>query len=96
MRKLCLVVVLLASCSGGARLPKAAQGTPLIAVRGAVKEGPFALGRADLEKLPRRGVHGIDPVSRQEAVWEGTSVAEMVSRRVELSKGDYLGVTLSR
>lgn len=87
MRKLCLIVVLLVSCSGGARLPKAAQGTPLVAVRGAVKEGPFALGRADLEKLPRRAVHGIDPVSLREAVWEGTSVAEIVSRRVELRKG---------
>lgn len=87
MRKLCLVVALLASCSGGGRLPKAAQGTPLIAVRGAVKEGPFALGRADLEKLPRRGVHGVDPVSHREAIWEGTSVAEIVSRRVELMNG---------
>jgi mono/diheme cytochrome c family protein len=87
MRKLGLVVVLLVACSGGPGLPRAAQGTPLLEVRGAVKEGPFALGRADLEKLPRRGVHGVDPVSRREALWEGTSVAEILSRRVELQKG---------
>lgn len=87
MRNIGLVSVLLAACSGGARLPKAAQGAPLIEVRGAVNQGPFALGRADLERLPRRGVHGVDPVSRREALWEGTSVADMVSKRVEVRKG---------
>lgn len=92
MRKFCLIVVLLASCSGGLRLPKASHGAPLIAVRGAVKDGPFALGRADLDRLPRRAIRGVDPVSRREAVWEGTSVVEVVSVRVELQKGADVAV----
>jgi len=87
MRKLGVLLASLAACSGGARLPKTAQGAPLVEVRGAVKQGPYALGRADLDKLPRRGVRGVDPASGREALWEGASVAEMVSARVELDKG---------
>jgi mono/diheme cytochrome c family protein len=86
------LVVLAAACSGGPRLPKAAQGTPLIEVRGAVKDGPFALGRADLERLPRREVHGVDPATGRAAVWQGSSVAELVSGRVEVSKGADVAV----
>lgn len=87
MRKLGLFLVSLAACSGGPRLPKTAQGTPAITVGGAVKGGPFALGRADLEKVPRRSVRGVDPASGREAVWEGTSVDEIVSKRVDVMRG---------
>lgn len=90
MRKLGLapVVLVLAACSGGgARLPKAAQGAQVLEVRGAVKHGPFALGRADLDRLPRRSVRGVDVVSGAAAEWEGISVAAIVSDRVELAKG---------
>jgi len=92
MRKLTVLLVSLAACSGGLRLPRAAQGTPVIVVSGAVKGGPFALGRADLERLPRRSVHGVEPASRREAVWEGTSVAELAIGRVELQKGADVAV----
>lgn len=92
MRMLGLLAGCLAACSGGARLPKSSQGAPLIEVRGAVKDGPFSLGRADLERLPRRSVHGVDAASGREAVWEGTSVADLVSGRVELRKGADVAV----
>lgn len=87
MRKLAVVAVLAAACSGGPRLSKVTQGAPVLEVRGAVKDGPFVLGRADLERLPRHSVHGIDAKTGQEAVWEGVSVAEIVSARVEPKKG---------
>lgn len=87
MRKLALLLVIVAGCSGGARLPLAAKGEPVLEVRGAVKNGPFALGRADLDAMPRLGVHGVDPGTATEAVWEGASVAALVAERVELLKG---------
>ncbi|HEY6002075.1 MAG TPA: c-type cytochrome [Anaeromyxobacter sp.] len=87
MRKIGLLLVSLAACSSGPRLPKTAQGTPAITVGGAVKGGPYALGRADLDKLPRRSVRGIDPASGREAVWEGTAADEIVGRRVEPMRG---------
>jgi cytochrome c len=87
MRKLGLFLVSLAACSSGPRLPKTAQGTPALTVGGAVKGGPFALGRADLDKLPRRSVRGVDPASGREAVWEGTAADEIVGRRVEAMRG---------
>ena len=87
MRKIGLVVVVLAACSGsGAHLPKTAQGSAVIEIRGAVKNGPFSLGRADLEKLPQVTVRGVDPTSGTEAVWEGVPVAALVAR-VELGRG---------
>jgi mono/diheme cytochrome c family protein len=87
MRKIGLFLVSLAACSSGPRLPKTAQGAPAITVGGAVRGGPFALGRADLDKLPHRSVRGIDPASGREAVWEGAAADEMVSRRVEVLRG---------
>jgi mono/diheme cytochrome c family protein len=87
MRKLGVALVLLAACSGGPRLPSSAHGAPVIEVRGEVKNGPFSLGQADLEKLPRRELRGVDPKTGREAVWEGVSVAALVSERVDLPKG---------
>jgi hypothetical protein len=87
MRKFWIVLGLAAACSAGPRLPAIAQGEPVIEVRGAIKRGPFALGRSDLERLPRRSVHGVDPSTGQAATWEGTSVAAIVTERVELAKG---------
>ena len=88
MRKLGRVVLLIAAaCSGsGARLPKSAQGPAVLEVRGAVKNGPFSLGHADLEKLPQASVRGIDPATGAEAVWEGVPVAAILGR-VELGRG---------
>jgi hypothetical protein len=87
MRKLGFVLVLLAACSGKSQLPRSSHGAPVVEVRGAVKNGPYALGRADLDRLPRLAVRGADPDSGREALWEGASAAELVSRRVELQKG---------
>jgi hypothetical protein len=89
MRKLAVVSLLLAACSssGGPRLPSRAQGEPVLEVRGALEKGPHALGRADLAALPRGTVRGVDPASGREAVWEGVSLAVIVSERVELEKG---------
>ena len=87
MRKNGLVVLVLAACSGsGARLPKAAQGPAVIEIRGAVKNGPFSLGHADLQKLPQVAVRGVDPTSGAEAVWEGVPLAALMAR-VELGRG---------
>lgn len=88
----CLAVLAVACSGGGPQLPKVAQGAPLLEVRGAVKGGPFALGRADLDRLPRREVEGVDPVTGRTAVWQGSSLAELVSRRVEVRKGADMAV----
>lgn len=88
MRKLgFFLLAALAACSSKERLPRAAQGTPVLEVRGAIKGGPHALGRADLEKIPRLKVRGVDPRSGRAAEWEGPSLAVLVSDRVELRRG---------
>ncbi len=88
MRKLALALAFaLAACSAGPRLPKAAQGAPVLEVRGAVKQGPFALGRADLRALPRRTLRGMDPETGKTATFAGTAVAALVSDRVQLLRG---------
>lgn len=87
MRKLAFLLAVLAACSSKERLPRAAQGAPVLEVRGAIKGGPHALGRADLEKLPRHKVRGVDPRTGQAADFEGTSLAALVSDRVELRRG---------
>lgn len=88
MRKIALVALLVAACSSsrGPRLPSSAQGEPVLEVRGALEKGPHALGRADLAALPRGAVRGIDPATGREAVWEGVSLAALVSERVDLEK----------
>ncbi|HEX9400999.1 MAG TPA: c-type cytochrome [Anaeromyxobacter sp.] len=88
MRKLgFLLLCAAAGCSAKPRLPATPQGTSVLEVRGAVKGGPHALGRADLDQLPRLKVRGVEPRSGRVTVWEGTSVAALVSDRVDLRKG---------
>jgi mono/diheme cytochrome c family protein len=88
MRKLAFfLVVAAAACSSKERLPRAAQGAPVLEVRGAIKGGPHELGRGDLEKLPRLKVNGVDPRTGRPAVFEGPSLAVLVSDRVELRRG---------
>lgn len=82
-----LAVLLAAACSAGPKLPRSAQGAAVIEVRGAVKGGPFQLGRAQLDALPRRTVRGQDPVTGLRAAYEGVSLAALVVERVELTKG---------
>lgn len=87
MRKLWIVLGLLAACSRGPKLPATPQGETVLEVRGALKHGPRVLGRADVERLPRHSVRGVDPVTGRVATWEGASVAALVSERVALAKG---------
>lgn len=88
MRKLGLPVLLAAvACSSRERLPRSATGAPVLEVRGALQGGPYALGRADLERLPRLKVRGADPRAGQLQEWEGASLAVLVSERVELKRG---------
>ena len=86
-----LAALLLAACSGP-RLPRSSRGEPVLEVRGAVKHGPFRLGRADLAALPRRKVRGQDPVPGRLATWEGPSLAALVIERVELTRGADVAV----
>jgi mono/diheme cytochrome c family protein len=76
-----------AACSSGPRLPRAPEGAPVMEVTGAVKGAPFALGHADLARMPRLSVRGQEPRTGTAAVWEGVSVAALVSERVNVRKG---------
>jgi mono/diheme cytochrome c family protein len=87
MRNIAVLLASLAACSSGPRLPKSPDGARAVTVGGAVKDGPFVLGRADLERLPRLKVRGTDPSSGKEALWEGASLAELVGKRVETLRG---------
>jgi mono/diheme cytochrome c family protein len=82
-----LAAVLAAACSAGSKLPRSAHGEQVLEVRGAVKNGPFRLGRAELDALPRRKLRGVDPVTGRLATWEGTPLTALVVDRVELTKG---------
>src|SRR5512132_3359711 len=88
MRKLgFFLLAAVAGCSSKELLPRSAQGTPVLEVRGALKSGPHALGQADLERLPRAKLRGVDPRSDHAAEWEGASLAALVTDRVDLRKG---------
>jgi mono/diheme cytochrome c family protein len=88
MRKLAFfLAVAAAACSSKEHLPRSAQGAPVLEVRGAIKGGPHALGRADLEKIPRLKVSGVDPRTGHPAVYEGPSLAVLVNDRVDLRRG---------
>jgi mono/diheme cytochrome c family protein len=89
MRNTCFALLLAAAAcsSSGPRLPRAAKGAQVIEIRGALEEGPFVLGEADLAAMPRRAVRGLDPVTGREARWEGTPLALLISDRVAPKQG---------
>lgn len=88
MRKRSVGLIFLAvACSGSPKLPRSPDGAAVLEVRGAVKHGPYALGRGDLERLPRGAVRGVDPAGGDAALFEGPSVAAVVSERVEVTPG---------
>jgi hypothetical protein len=68
------------SCSSTPPLPDRADGVPVLEVSGAFKGSPRSLGASDVDRLPRRSVRGVDPVSGREATWEGLDLAEVVQR----------------
>jgi mono/diheme cytochrome c family protein len=82
-----LVALAAAGCSSKVLLPRTAQGAPVVEVRGAIQGGPHALGRADLDRLPRVKVRGTDPRTGESAEWEGTSLVALVSEHVNLEHG---------
>jgi hypothetical protein len=93
MRKVALLLLAAsAACSSKVLLPRKAQGEPVVEVRGAIKDGPHALGQADLERLPRLKVRGTDPRTGESAEWEGTSIVALVSDHVNLLKGSDTAV----
>jgi hypothetical protein len=90
MRKSALLSVLLvlsAACGAGILLPRRPTGDPVLEVRGAIKDGPFKLGAAELDALPRRTVQGTDPVTGRTASWEGVALGKVLTERVELQRG---------
>ncbi len=72
---------------GGPQLPRTARGEVLVAVEGKVKYGPFALGRSDLEALPRASFKARDPATGQEARYEGVSLLQVLADKVEPTEG---------
>jgi mono/diheme cytochrome c family protein len=85
MRKLPVAAALIAalaavSCGGPPRLPAAPRGEKVLELRGTIEGAPIALGAEDLAGLPRATVRGRDPVSGEEAAWEGLSLAALVER----------------
>jgi hypothetical protein len=88
MRKLGFFLVAAAcACAQKQLLPRKAEGTPVVEVRGAVRSGPHTLGRADLARLPRLKVRGVDPRTGRSAEWEGPALVVLVSDRVDLKRG---------
>lgn len=82
MRKKSLVLLLLfaaAACSGP-RLPATPRGEPIVTVGGDLEGGPRRLGRGDLDALPRRAFHAVDPAAGSEQVWEGAQLMAIVER----------------
>ncbi|HET9555256.1 MAG TPA: c-type cytochrome [Anaeromyxobacteraceae bacterium] len=90
MTKRWLVVLIgaaaVAACSGP-QLPRTASGPAVLAVRGQVKHGPFALGRADLAQLPRAGFRAVDPATGKEARYDGVALQPLVYQKLERIDG---------
>jgi hypothetical protein len=81
------LLLLIAACSSGPRLPRAPRGEQVIVVRGAIEGGPYRLGQADLDALPRRAVRGADPATGRAARWEGVNLYALVREGVEPARG---------
>jgi hypothetical protein len=81
------LLVVLAACSTGTRLPKKPQGASVLEIRGALTDGTFKLGKADLATMPRRQVRGADPQTGREAVYEGPVLTPLLTQRLSLKKG---------
>jgi mono/diheme cytochrome c family protein len=89
MRKaMLLALAALAACSSHrSGLPRGSAADSVLEVRGAVKGGPFHLSASALRALPQANVLGQDPVTGQEASWQGVPLAVLVHDRVTRTKG---------
>jgi mono/diheme cytochrome c family protein len=81
------LLALALACMPKVLLPRAAHGSPVLEVRGAITGGPHRLGRADLEKLPRQKLRAVEPGTGRAGEWEGTPLQALVMDHVELRRG---------
>jgi hypothetical protein len=58
-----------------------------VTVEGKVKGGPFPLGRADLEALPRAGFRAVDPATGREARYDGVVLQQVLAEKIEAIEG---------
>lgn len=93
MRKVAILGVLGLACARLGGLPGNPEGEAVLEVSGAaLRGGPFRLGSADLARLPRGKVRGIDPATGREQEYEGTPLLLLVAGRVDLQPGADLVV----
>jgi len=85
MRRLLVVALAMASCSGP-KLRPPAPGDAL-ALAGRIEGGPFGLSPEQLAKLPRRTVRGVEPRSGREASFSGADLAPFLAERLPLRPG---------
>ncbi|MBI5066671.1 MAG: hypothetical protein HZB56_00410 [Deltaproteobacteria bacterium] len=81
-----LLLAALASCSAWSKLrPPAAS--DLLRIEGHVDRGPFGLSAADLAKLERRTLRGVDPRGGREAAYAGASLPPFFNEGLPLLRG---------
>ena len=71
----------------GPRLTLVPSGPQLLSVQGQVAGGPFALGRADLSRLPRAAFEAVDPAAGRRARFEGVPLGPLLTDRIERRPG---------
>ena len=85
-RSMAFPLALLAAACAGPGLPRTPHGEEVLRVEGAVKGGPFRLGKADVAALPRKMVVGVYPGSGRVVRYEGLDLWAL-EERVDLAEG---------
>jgi mono/diheme cytochrome c family protein len=80
------LLLLLASCAGGPRLPREPTGARVLEVTGRIRGGRHAVGAGDLAAWPRRALRGADPRGGRPASWEGADLSALLEG-VERERG---------
>lgn len=81
-----LLLALLVSCSGWPKLrPPGAE--DVLRVEGLVEKGPFGFSAAELAKLERRTLRGVDPRLGREVSFAGASLAPLLTEGVPAQRG---------
>lgn len=81
-----LVLAALASCSTWSKL-RAPRAADLLRVEGQVEKGPFGFAAADLARLERRTLRGVDPRAGREAAYSGAALVPFVNEGFPLLRG---------
>jgi hypothetical protein len=68
-------------------MPAAPTGPAILVIRGQVRGGPFQLGRADLERLPRAGFTAVDPATGRTVRLDGASLRALLAGWLEPAGG---------